>query len=345
MDSNNIIIFCQAPADIPYVLKLYEQYKDQSQISIFVINVEGMFRFLSDLKLDIEKLIFIPYKLIDVRQIGRLNAERKRINYLWQTHFLNVIDGKVYFFSRFEDWLTGAFIHRFTKNIRIKTFYLDHYDDQAMLFPEQKFITFKRKVYLFLLKFLTDVAFEGGINEKLPEFPVDKYPILKLSIEVDKEIFFKYSYDFKSLNTFSNLLFFVSPCEITMFKTTVYNEKIIELIGLFKTIGFKIIVKGHPRMGMPQEIREIADFEIPCYVPGEFINTRDFKMCVGIDTTAICYFAEKRIMPTYSLIKLFPSINNELINIYIQYLLKQSKDEMLFIDNIEKLKKIALTYL
>ena len=60
--SQKIIIFCQAPADVPYVLTLYEIYNREYSISIFVINVEGMFQFLSDLHLLFGKNIFRTLK-------------------------------------------------------------------------------------------------------------------------------------------------------------------------------------------------------------------------------------------------------------------------------------------
>ena len=184
-----IIIFCQAPADIPYLLTLYEIHKSESSISIFVINVEGMFRFLSDLQLDLEQLVFIPYRLISLKRIDLLPAERKRIKSLWKKYFANIQTGNVYFFSRFEDWLTAAFIHRFAKKNEIKIAYVDHYDYSAQLFPVQSVASFKIKIYLLILKYLTKVNFKANMRDRLPEFQVDRYAFLKTKAELDRQVF------------------------------------------------------------------------------------------------------------------------------------------------------------
>lgn len=346
MNLDRTIIFCQAPADIPYVLTLYEQCKETNTVSIFVINVEGTFRFLSELRLDLEQLVFIPYQSIILKQVASLFAERKRINYLWETHFSNIHSGNVYFFSRFEDWLTAAFLHRFAKNKKIKITYIDHYDDSANLYPQQNSVTLRIRIHLLILKFLTKVNFKAKIKEQFPEFPVNKYAILKTKIELDKGLFLKYAYKIAIPNEkTSNLLFFISPCNNIAFNSDYYYDTLTTIIDILKGIGFKIIIKGHPRAGTPIRISRIADFEIPSYVPGEFIDTNNLKICLGIETFAICNFAKYKILPTYSLIKLIPYTNITMINVYIQYLQQHSDKELLFLNNLEELKKIAFTHL
>lgn len=345
MNSNKTIIFCQAPADIPYVLTIYEQQKGKSEVSIFVINVEGLFRFLTELNLELEQLIFIPYKLKNIKQIGSLYTERNRINTIWQNHFSKIKEGKVYFFSRFEDWLTAAFIHRFTKQENIQIGYTDHYDSSADLFKKNLNITLKNRIYLLILKYLTGVDFKILIREKLPEFPVEKYSIQKVKAEVNNQLYSKYAFKSAVLDGNAlNLLLFVSPCDNTIFNPKFYNNRLIEIINILKVNGFRITVKGHPRIGLPMQVKEVADYEIPSYVPGEFIDTNKFSICIGLDTTAICNFARNNILPTYSAIKLFPSVKKEMIDSLIKYLRQQSNNKMLFFDNLEDLKKIALTH-
>jgi len=344
--SQKIIIFCQAPADVPYVLTLYEIYNREYSISIFVINVEGMFQFLSDLHLNLEHLVYIPYELINLKKILLLNSERNRINSLWEKYFSNIKSGNVFFFSRFEDWLTAAFIHKFAEKREIKISYVNHYDFSAQLFPVQNIASLKIRVYLLILKYLTKVDFKANIRDRLPEFQIHKYPILETKVELNGQVFLKYAYNTNIFgkNT-SNLLFFVSSGEETVYDPASYVGTLISIISLFREVGFKIIVKGHPRTGLPESVRKVSDFEIPSYVPGEFINAANFSMCLGIDSTAICYFAKNKILPTYSVIKLFTYFNKALIEIFINFLQQQSNNEILFIDDFEKLKNIALIHL
>jgi len=56
---DKVILFSQAPADIKYVLFLYEKFKDDKQIDIIVVNVENNFKYLQSLNLK-ARLYFVP---------------------------------------------------------------------------------------------------------------------------------------------------------------------------------------------------------------------------------------------------------------------------------------------
>ena len=75
-----LILFSQAPADIVYVLSLYEQKKEQYKIKIIVVNVMNNFKFLSSLKLKAE-IEYIPvvgkrkiFKMLFFFEIGRAHV-------------------------------------------------------------------------------------------------------------------------------------------------------------------------------------------------------------------------------------------------------------------------------
>lgn len=110
-----IIIFCQAPADIPFFLTLFEKYKRTYKIDVVVINVEGVYVFLKELNLKFESFIFIKYNIVSFKNPLSLYREKKRIQNIWTNQFKNNIYEKVVFFSRFEDWLTSSFLHLFHK--------------------------------------------------------------------------------------------------------------------------------------------------------------------------------------------------------------------------------------
>ena len=62
-----ILIFCQAPADIKYALTIYERNKNDSDISIFTINVEGMHKFLKSFNLNLKELQHIQYPKYNIK--------------------------------------------------------------------------------------------------------------------------------------------------------------------------------------------------------------------------------------------------------------------------------------
>lgn len=331
---NNIIIFCQAPADIPYVLSLYEKYKEEKLISVYVINVENVFKFMQGLNLNLSALVFIPYVLGTFKSIFQIIKERKRIKALKKQYFDLVINTDVYFFSRFEDWLTSSFLVGLKK--RNSIYYIDHYDNSANFFDKKK-RSIKVEIYGLILKYLTGVSFKLDIVEKLPEFPINTYNIAIEDAVLNSGVFVKYSYSVNiPFKNKSNILFFISECEDTIFDSNFYNEKLKSIVTDLKTIGFNVVVKGHPRIGMPECIKLISNYEIPSYVPGEFIDIESFRFCLGLDTNAICYFAKSNKIPTYSLIRMFPSTDIDMIEILVKFLKNQSDNEIIFIDNEEQ---------
>lgn len=337
-EENKIIIFCQAPADIPYFLSLYEKYKEEKVISVYVINVENVYKFIKGLNLNLHSLVFIPYTLTSFKNIFQIIKERKRIKTLKKQYFDFVINTDVYFFSRFEDWLTSSFLDVLDKKNSI--YYVDHYDNSAMFF-DKKSRSIKVEIYGYILKYITGVSFKLDIVEKLPEFPINRYNISREDVVLNSDLFVKYSYSVNiPFENKSNILFFISECEDTIFDSNFYNEKLKNIVIGLKTIGFNVVVKGHPRIGMPESIKVISNYEIPSYVPGEFINIESFRFCLGLDTNAICYFAKSKKLPTYSLIRMFPSLNIDMIEILVNFLKNQSDNEIIFIDNDIQLRDV-----
>lgn len=345
MSNENIIIICQAPADVPYVLTIYEETMRKDKLSIYVINVEGIYQFLSELNLKVEKLIFIPYLLTSLKQLHHLPLERARIKRLLRINFSNIDSGIVYFFSRFEDWLTGAFIHKLSKTKKLQIIYANHYDNSSILFTRRDSISLKTKIYLNILRYLTRVQFYAYIAEKLPEFPIENYNIREINPPLSNQVFSKYSYSINQFisdkNNDKRILFLLSPCEETIFEINTYENTILKIFKQFKDLGYKIITKGHPRMGLSITIRNNSDFEIPRHIPGEFIETSHFELCMGIDTTAICHFSMCEIIPTYSLINLFQPKDEKRFESAVEYLKQQTRGKMQFINNFEELEVIA----
>ena len=81
----NIIIFIQAPADIQYALTIYEENKETAEISIFCINVEGMYKFLESLDLNVKQLVFIPYtKNFNIKNVFLFLLPGKKLCHILQ---------------------------------------------------------------------------------------------------------------------------------------------------------------------------------------------------------------------------------------------------------------------
>lgn len=327
-EENKIIIFCQAPADIPYVLSLYEKHKEGKVISVYVINVENVFKFIKGLNLNLEALVFIPYTLTSFKSLFQIFTERKRIKALKKQYFDFVINTDVYFFSRFEDWLTSSFLSGLS--MKNSVYYLDHYDFSADIFERKK-----KGLKVFALKcifyILTEAVFKLEILEKLPEFDYVRYNVKKQTAELKIDVFSKYQYVIDNVNAYrSSVLFFVSPCEAVIYDCESHDRIQFDLVQYFKQNNWNVIVKGHPRLGVPENIMDLVDVQIPSYIPAEFIRIENVFLCLGIITTALSFFAKNTGIPTYSLVNLFQFKDANSAQNYREYLSGVSDNKMLF---------------
>lgn len=342
--NKEILLFCQAPADLPSILTIYKDNDEKVPISIYVVNVEGVYNFIKDLKLKLKSLVFIPYKLRSFKNINNIFFERKRIIEINNKYFVNEGFNDVYFFSKYEDWLTASFISTLSKNKNNRLFYIDHYNEIGRFYKPTFSFSIKILLYKLILKYLTNISFKTNLKEILPEFPLSNYNILDLKLYINNDVYKEYQFDLSKFDLDrKKIIFFLSPCDTSYLIKSNYNQTIIEIINLFKQTDFLVCVKGHPRMGLPIGLENHIDFVIPSYVPGEFIDHDMFSMFFGIDTKVIAHYAGENLSNCYSLIKMFQNSNKQKYDSIINYLTLQSNSKIKFCRSLEELENIVLT--
>jgi len=315
---NEIILFCQAPSDIQYVLSIYERLNETREISIFVVNVKNSYLFLSELNLNLKKLVFIPYADAAFRNPAVIFRERNRIRRLISTHFKQISGGEVFFFSRFEDWLTAAFVRYLTRTNKVV--YLDHYDSSAALLNRYK-TNFRTFILKCLYWIITGINFKVDVREKLPEFPTDRFGITRAVPKVDNDVFLKYAFQVKRVDVSRPcVLILLAPCYDVVLDDASYDQTQLKVLRALKDVGCMIIGKGHPRMGIPAVFSEFIDLEIPAYMPIEFVNESSFDLCLGLLTVALSHFSNHTAVPTFSLIDIFKFNNPDSPQQYKAYL-------------------------
>lgn len=337
----NLIIFCQAPADAKYVIKIYKQYRDSHQIFLYIITVIGIYDFFKTINLPDLHIFFIPYPKVNFRSIISLTLGKLLIIKTWKKHFRKFDNGEVYFFSRFEDWFTASFISRFSKKKGITIFYYNHYDDENSLnFPNRNENSLRIKIYRMILYYLANTSFHSKIKSASPEFAIEKYHLNIISGEFENNELEEHLYKIDTINKNKAILFFINPCNRILFEENDYKKRLQEISLICRSHKFVTYVKGHPRMGVPLEIASMFDYTLPYYIPSEFIDHRSFALIIGIDSNAICYFASSNFLPVYSIIYLFKSINTQILPVYVKTLNKKSNNKIEFIRNLKNFEKI-----
>lgn len=330
MSDRNLIIICQAPADVQYVVNMYNDNSARCN-SIFVINVFNVFLFLKSLDLDVE-IYYIPYKLHSFKNLVDIMKERKRLNSLWSQYKIYFSNSDIYFFSRFEDWITGYFLNRISVNCSNTIYYYNHYDNPD-LYTKQK-VSVANRIRLLFLKFITGVTFKGEIAEMFPEYSLPKNNCQCIIANINNKVSDKFCY---KLTGRKNCLLFLSGAGEKLYIYTSYIKVVVDVVDKLYLMGYDVYLKPNPRVGLHKELRGVKVNIIPEYIPSEFIDTKHITLCLGFDSTALVGFAKNNIQ-TFSLLPMLNFISKEQYAIMEKYLLRMSGDKICFAVNLDFIK-------
>ena len=128
MHKDDLILFFQAPANLPYLLKQYEENVGKRNIYIYVMNVENDYKFIKSLNLDVKEIVFISYEWLAPRYFRTWLTQRKRVRKIYLQHLKWIKNASIYFYSAVSDWMTFYFIKKLSKNRSNEVVYADHYD-------------------------------------------------------------------------------------------------------------------------------------------------------------------------------------------------------------------------
>lgn len=319
-----LILFSQAPADIQYVLSLYDKHKNDYRVTIIVVNVENSFKFFNSLNLNAE-IKFIP--LVGQNKLVEFLKFSIELRNIYKDIFAKIFDAKVYFFANNYDYVSAYCIEKLMKNNTIYFYNIYKINGNAIV-----------KLSTALKSFLTKILF--GINIKFfkiadtyaYQYLYDKEKVIELELKVEENELEKYKYKIaKNDNNKKNLLFFESNGQID--KSFKNYEKDVKSIMNRLIAKYNIYIKPHPRLGYSKIIEQYNINIIDDYIPSELVNMDAFDMVVGIDSTSI---ATSQHYNKYSLINLFEFSDKKRQNYLINYLNRLSDGKLLYIDNVDE---------
>ncbi len=333
-----IIIFCQAPADVAYVLTLYEKFKSQRSISIYVINVEGTYNHLKLLNLNIDSLQFIPYpdSYHLYRNPRKIIKARKEIIRL-QKQFRQIEGHEVYYSSNKWDWLTFACIHVMRGNNDVLTYDYHNTTERNV----KTSLTVKNVIIRLVLYYITRVKLQldQRFDRSVPFFPYFLYGVKKYDIKLLPEIFEKYSYQLENLSARAILLYEHDMAEEQTFIK--YEETISTIIKRLLKEGYRVYVKPHPRIGYSKFLDNYDVTMLPGFITGEFLPVDRFQAVLGIWTTSIAKISlVRREIKSISLLEMFTPIISRDMETMRDYLISQSEGHIQFAKSIEDLLKM-----
>ncbi|MCW3805812.1 hypothetical protein [Plebeiibacterium marinum] len=335
----DILIFIQAAGDTVYAMDLLEKNKGK-RIHLCVVNVANVYKHLKDLSLDNLVVEFFPYvNLHHKNPISIYNAKRST-NKIYRDKFKNNQYREIVFFSRFFDWFTTTVIAKYLKSNKVKIRYLNYNDFVAVKSDEELTITskgyFARQYYISIVKLITGVRYLSRYKTRTIEFDHEYYKIeseiIKEAVNVPEE--YKVRFDFLCANT---ILFMISPVELDFITLGAKREIELFLRGLGES-GYKPVVKGHPRLGIPKELKESFEGVVPCEIPIELIDLTNVKFVLGIVSSGLCTLVQEKDIQVFSLLNVLEFKKQEVVEGYKKFLIERSDNKIKFPNTLYELK-------
>lgn len=276
MFKKNILIFCQSPADLKYVLSIYKHHKSQgNKCTVVVREVLGIYKFVKSMSLDLDDLIFMNvYSLKTILgSFKQIYHARRIIRTLNEKKY-----DEVYLFSNLFDFVTPYIIRRIKRE---KVYYYDHFNRNHTNVVSNTFYEIIR--WLILRVFfqantrvvddarLLYVYCDDIIDESITPGNVDVPPEFLINI---------------SNNDKKNILFFDSNDAVNPVILNAENN-FLEFCSVVSSFGYEITVKGHPRLGVSKYILERNYTLLDESIPSEFINVSNFDLFFSVYSSSL----------------------------------------------------------
>lgn len=150
-------------------------------------------------------------------------------------------------------------------------------------------------------------------------------------LENDKEIERKYKFvpQCKGDNL---VIFFTEPYRNKFHTQGDYDRMNKDIVRLLQDKGYKVLMKGHPRIGEYMPIASMVDESIPAYVPSEFIDYTIFKFAIGFVSTSLCNASV--YIPTFSVLDMCNITDTKMANDWHEYLDKNSSGKVSYLKTL-----------
>lgn len=330
------LIFVQAAADLRYALHIVNLYSE-ARIHLCIVNVKPIYDYATTLETKDVKITFLPYPILNFKNPISYFKAKKSLKKSYKLLFKENQYNTVYFFSRFYDWVTASFIVLLNSN-GSEIIYYDHYDD-ASVENDIKSTKFsyeflRNRFFVLVIRFVSSAKFVTVFRKRFLEFNYKSYNIQKTSPKGFVSVPKQYTFDVISNSKTGNILFFLSPEEVKMVEYSSV-EKLKLWLSKLKKEGNNLIIKGHPRLGVPLEFKSYFNQEIPVSIPTEFLNYSNISTVVGIMSSGLVYPSYILENNVYSLIESLSFKNKKDKEFYKRFLLEHAKNQIQFITSIE----------
>lgn len=328
------IIFCQSPANIAAVLNCYEnELKENRNITIIIRNVQNLKKFIDILNLNAEIIYFDDnFSLFrEFFQIKKLIKQK-----LKEFAFINNKGTNIFFTDICDDPLIGLYLKKLNK---CNIYWIKGPQIIGQLTNEdlsngfaQKNLPSKYKIKEIILSLLYGYSYKfiqrehWAITINIFKY---KYPMIDYS---DISVVDRFKMNVIDKKT-KNVLFFTEPYRNKFQTEENYNKLNTIIINELHKAGYKIAIKGHPRIGCQKDTLELADIEIPPFIPSEFLNFNQFEFAIGFASTALCFSSQ--YIKSFSILPICEIIDRKEADYWFKYLSNYPNSKVIFLNALK----------
>lgn len=285
--SDNLVIFSQAPADVQYVLSLYEEYSQQCRIIIVVMGIRSNYDFLKSLSLKNVDLHFIDVSVHRLKIFNLWTVKRKL--YRFYQNLMRAGDLTIYFFSYYFDYYTFYLVARLAKShycILINIYGTEREPLRHLRLLERIKLAFLRTLFCVRLRYAK--AAVGPVVT----FQFREHGIEAVQMDLDPQVLTRHLYRVPGSDSRSVLFFESGPPPGSDSKH--YGEVVDRVVSRLRNMGWQVYIKPHPRLGHSYELASLGVIVLPSHIPGELIEARRFDFVLGVYSSAIAMLARNQ---------------------------------------------------
>lgn len=324
---NKHIYICTSYNDIQYILA---HVVSSDVIAVIVVfNHKGIFDYFKSLSNSSFELFFFKNRLNNIYKFSNWLKEIKEIVEIWKfsSRYNNI---SVFTISLYFDLQSLMLLNFLRKNNTIFVFRSSELLSNFTKYQND----FKTKFWSFFYftkfqKYITYQTIALGLDEVWirkysKDYLISTNPLLDPRINI---------YRFKSPTENPFILLLFSREEETLIGEVEFDSIIRSLQLKYK--DFDVVVKGHPRVGLPNTFHNFAFNEIDINLPIELLDLTKCYKVFGLGSLALANIANSNI-DVFSLVNFLPK---HLINYQLDIIdyLKQQCEKVIFPHDLNKI--------
>ena len=323
-----IIIFCQAPLDLIYVLWLYEKNKATSTICIYVVGVQANYEFLLSLGLTGCNIQFVP--LLSFKNPISIIKTRYRLRAIYQNDFSHVSDASVFFFSNYCDYATMYFVNKLHPNNKV--IFIDHYDIRSQKRSRVSFLNWLKQN---IIKFVSGLDCYFSLEKYFVTFNADAFEKSRIRVWDDRCLLEKYLVRVEVGGKKSAIIFDDNDQAGNQYPN--YVSLVSDVVKFLVGNGYVVFVKPHPRVGCSKVFYELPVTVLGQSYPAEFLDASQFAIVLGGTTLALTKFCHEKSGGVFSYLELIEFKKQNEKDECRKYLQRMTDGKIKFIHDISEI--------